>query len=356
MCSHLAMKRAPLPVSANSVSSTGFRCTEEGVTTMSTTIAAAVFRRYGGPDVLEIMRVPMPEPEAGQVLVRVEATTVNWGELAQRQGKLRALVRVNFPRFAGEIVALGGGVTEFSVGDRVWGTVDERGTVGSAAEFISVDTVRIARMPDGWGATEAVTVMAGGAAGLVGLRDKAQLRQGERLLVRGAAGGVGSIAVQIGRMLGANVTALASSRSADFVLGLGVDEVIDYRTPLSSIGNYDVVFDTRGTQMWALRRRLVPGGRMVAISFDIDHKLRSLGGVAVSHIFGERRIRFFLGHPTTALFEELTRIAEEGHLRPVVDGVFPLERIGDAQAKLEAGGVQGKVVVAIGTAGPGPSS
>ncbi len=321
-------------------------------TDATTTMAAAGFRRYGGPEVLEVMRVPVPEPAAEQVLVRVEATTVNGGELSQRQGKLRALARVKLPRFvgvdfAGEIVGLGIGVTEFSVGDRVWGTVDERGTVGSAAEFVPVDTSRIARMPDRWSASDAVTLLVGGATALVGLREKVQLREGERLLVRGAAGGVGTIAVQLGHMLGARVTALASASSADFVRGLGADEVIDYRTSFSSIGTYDVIFDTRGTELWKLRRQLASGGRMVTIAFDVDHKLRSLGGIAASRIFGERRIRFFLGHPTGDLLAELTWMTEAGHLRPVVDRVFALERIGEAQAKLEAGGVQGKVVVAV---------
>jgi NADPH:quinone reductase-like Zn-dependent oxidoreductase len=317
------------------------------------TMAAAGFSRYGGPEVLEVMRVPVPEPSGGQVLVRVRATTVNGGELSQRQGKLRALARVTLPRyvgvdFAGTVVAVGDAVTDFSVGDRVWGTVDERGTVGSAAEFVAVDIDRIALMPTGWSARDASTLIAGGATALVGLREKVHLGVGERLLVRGAAGGVGSVAVQLGRMLGAQVTALASAKSADFVRGLGADEVIDYRTPIGSLGSYDVIFDTRGTELWRLRRRLAPGGRMVTIAFDVDHKLRSLGVIVVSQLLGERRIRFFLGHPTGELFAELTRIAEEGHLKPVVDSVFPLECIGEAHARLETGGVRGKVVVTVG--------
>ncbi|MCP2627402.1 NAD(P)-dependent alcohol dehydrogenase [Mycolicibacterium smegmatis] len=319
------------------------------------TMAAAAFRRYGAPQVLEVLRVPVPQPGDGQVLVRVEATTVNGGELAQRQGKLRALARVTLPRFvgvdfAGEIVALGQDVTEFAVGERVWGTVDERGPIGSAAEYVPVEARRIARSPDGWSAEDAVTLVAGGATALVGLRDQARLHAGERLLVRGAAGGVGSVAVQIGRMLGAHVTALTSASSADFVLRLGADEVIDYRTPVASLGSYDVIFDTRGNELWSLRRHLTPRGRMVTIAFDVDHKLRSLGVIAASRIFGERRIRFFLGHPTGVLFEELTQITETGHLQPVADSVFPLERIAEAHAKLENGGVHGKVVISIGAA------
>jgi NADPH:quinone reductase-like Zn-dependent oxidoreductase len=316
------------------------------------TMAAAGFRRYGGPEVLEVMRVAMPAAGAGQVLVKVEASSVNGGEIAQRRGKLRALARVSLPRyvgidFAGEILALGPGVTEFSIGDRVWGTVDERGSVGAAAEAVAIDTGRVSRMPEGWSAADAVSVLAGAATAVVGLRDKARLRAGERLLVRGASGGVGSVAVQLGRMYGAHVTALSSQSSEQFVRGLGADEVIDYRTSLDAIGTYDVVFDTRGTDLWRLRQHLAPRGRMVAVSFDVDRKVRSLGGIAASSIFGGRRIRFFLGHPTAALIGEVARLAEDGHLQPIVDEVYPLDRIGDAHARLEAGGVHGKVVLVV---------
>lgn len=277
---------------------------------------------------------------------------MNAGEIWQRQGKLRTIARVSLPRFvgidfSGQVVELGDGVTEFSVGDRVWGTVDELGSTGSAAESVAVDSGRIARMPRGWSATDAVSLLSGATTALVGLRDKARLRRGERLLVRGAAGGVGSIAVQLGRMYGAHVTALASPTSDRFVRDLGADEVVDYRTPLASIGTYDVVFDARGTELWALRRLIAPHGRLVTISFDVEHKLRSLGGIAASRIFGGPRIQFFRGHPTASLVEEVARFAEDGHLRPIIDSVYPLERIGDAQASLEAGGVQGKIVVTI---------
>ncbi|PZR51947.1 NAD(P)-dependent alcohol dehydrogenase [Xylanimonas oleitrophica] len=313
---------------------------------------AAVFRRFGPPDVLEVVEVPRPVPARGEVLVRVEATSVNGGELAQRQGRLRRIARTRFPSFpgidfAGEIVALGAGITDVTLGDRVWGTVDERGPVGSAAEYLVVESWRVAGTPQHLTSIEAVTLLAGGATALVGLRDKVRLRAGERLLVRGAAGGVGSIAVQVGVMLGARVTALAHPASADFVRALGADEVIDYREPIEDLGRYDVIFDTRGTSLWRLRTRLAPGGRMVTIAFDLDRPWRSLGAIAVSGLLGPRRIRFFLGHPTGALFEDLRKIAEARHLRPVVDSVYPLEQIAEAHGALESGGVHGKVVVSI---------
>ncbi|WP_199538885.1 NAD(P)-dependent alcohol dehydrogenase [Desertihabitans brevis] len=312
-----------------------------------------MFRRFGPPEVLEVVEVPRPVPARGQVLIRVEATSVNGGEIAQRQGRLQRIARTRFPSFpgidfAGEIVALGDGVTDVALGDRVWGTVDERGPVGSAAEYLVVERWRLARRPPHLTSTEAVTLLAGGATALVGLRNKVRLQAGEQLLVRGAAGGVGSIAVQIGVMLGARVTALAHPASADFVRSLGAEEVIDYRTPIEDLGRFDVIFDTRGTNLWRLRRRLAPGGRMVTIAFDLDRPWRSLGAIAASGIFGPRRIRFFLGHPTGALFGELREIAEARHLRPVVDSVYPLEQIADAHAALESGGVHGKVVVGIG--------
>jgi len=314
---------------------------------------AASFARFGAPDVLDVVERPRPRAGAGEVVVRVDATTVNGGEIAQRRGKLQWIVRTALPAYpgvdlAGEIVETGPGVTTFRLGELVWGTVDERGPDGTAAEYVAAPAGRLARMPQGWTPQDAVSLVAGGATALIGLRDKARLRPGERLLVRGAAGGVGSVAVQVGKAWGAHVTALAHPRSFPFVRSLGADEVIDYRRPLSDLDRFDVIFDTRGTELWRLRRKLELSGRMVAIAFDVDRPRRSLATIAASAVFGPRRIRFFLGRPVPDLFDELRRYAEDGSLRSVADRVYPLERIQDAHAHAEAGGVHGKIVVAPG--------
>ncbi|MBY0688024.1 NAD(P)-dependent alcohol dehydrogenase [Microbacterium marinilacus] len=311
---------------------------------------AALFDRYGPAEVLRLRDLPVPTPQPDEVLVRVAASSVNGGEVAARRGALRLLTGRKFPKrtgidFAGTVAAAGPGVDDTLLDADVWGVLDERGATGSHSGYVTTTADRIVVAPRNLAPADAVSLLAGGTTGLRGLRDIADLRPGERLLVRGAAGGVGSVAVQIGKMLGAHVTGLASPRTSDFVTGLGADEVIDYRTPLSSLGKYDVVFDTRGTEHARLRRLLGRGGRLVTIAFDIDRPFASLGYIALSTLHGSTRVRLFFGTPRTELLKELTTLAEEGSLRPVVDEVYPLERIAEAHTRFERGGVAGKIVL-----------
>ncbi|MEU8380265.1 NAD(P)-dependent alcohol dehydrogenase [Streptosporangium sp. NPDC048865] len=194
-----------------------------------------------------------------------------------------------------------------------------------------------------------MTLLAGGTTSITALRDKARLRAGERLLVRGASGGVGSVAVQLGRAYGAHVTALAGARNLDFVRDLGADEVFDYATTgPADLGRFDVVLDAAiGTELGTFRRLLAPGGRMVSITFDSRHVLSSLSYVLASTVFGPRRVRFFSGNPDHRLLADLTRLVESGALRPVVDTIHPLSGIAEAHRALEAGGVRGKHVIRI---------
>lgn len=313
---------------------------------------AALFDRYGPPDVLYEGKVPVPDVRPGEVLVRVHAATVNGGELAGRAGKMRLVTGRRFPQragldFVGEITEVGASVTGPKEGQRVWGLLG-RSTFGSAAEYVAVRPRQMALAPGGLSPVEAVSLLAGGTTSITALRDKAGLRPGERLLVRGASGGVGSVAVQIGKLFGAHVTALAGARNLDFVRGLGADDVLDHRTTdPSSLGTFDVVMDTVGTEHPVYRRLLAPGGRMVAIAFDADNVAASLSYILRSTVHGSRRVRAFSGNPRHALFAELTRYVESGDLRPVVDTVHPLAEIAAAHRALEAGGVRGKHVVRV---------
>ncbi|WP_155357947.1 NAD(P)-dependent alcohol dehydrogenase [Acrocarpospora macrocephala] len=312
---------------------------------------AALFDRYGPPDVLYEGKVPVPEVKPGQVLVRVHAASVNGGELAGRAGKLRLVTGRRFPKrvgidFAGEIAEVGPSVTGLREGERVWGFLGRR--FGSAAEYVTVRPRQIALAPGNLTLVEAVSLLAGGTTSITALRDKTRLQSGERLLVRGASGGVGSVAVQLGKAFGVHVTALAGPKNLDFVRDLGADEVLDYnRTDPSALGAFDVIMDTVGTQHPAYRRLLAPGGRMVAIAFDVENLLTSVSYILGSTVHGSRRVRFFSGNPRHELFAELTRYAQNGDIRPVVDTVHPLARIAAAHRALEAGGVRGKHVIQV---------
>jgi NADPH:quinone reductase-like Zn-dependent oxidoreductase len=315
---------------------------------------AARYDRYGPPEVLYEGIAPRPGAGPGEVLVRVHASSVNGGELLGRAGRVRVVTDLVKPRgfpkgvgidFTGEVEALGRGVSDLAIGDRVWGALPRR--FGSAAEFVAVAAQRVALAPAGLDLVRAAALPVGTNV-ITALRDKARLAPGERLLVRGASGGVGSIAVQLGRAYGAHVTALASAGNLDAVRGLGAEAVFDYSTtPPTGLGPFDVVFDTVGTRLGEFRRLLAPKGRMVTIAFDIDRAFSSIMTIVASTASGSRRIRFFSGNPSRRLFADLTDLVERGAIGPVVDTVYPLADIAAAHRRLETGGVLGKLIIRI---------
>lgn len=312
----------------------------------STSMRLAVFDRYGPPEVLRETTGPVPHARADEVLVQVRAISVNGGELALRAGRMRPFTGMRFPKrigldLAGEVIDPGS--SRFAVGDRVWGTAGLR--MNTAAEYVSIAPDRIGLVPDGLDLVHAAALPVGTTA-ITALRDKAQLAPGERLLVRGATGGVGYVAVQLGKAMGAHVTALTSAANLEMAKELGADVVIDYRTA-GDLGHFDVILDTVGSDLRAFRKLLAPRGRMVAISFDLEHPFRSLGYIAVSSLHPTRWIRFFSGNPRTPLLSELGRWVDSGAIRAQVDRVFPLSEIAASHRALEQGGVRGKIVVEI---------
>ncbi|ACU36384.1 NAD(P)-dependent alcohol dehydrogenase [Actinosynnema pretiosum subsp. pretiosum] len=309
---------------------------------------AARYDRYGPPEVLYATTVPRPVAGPGEVLVRVHGSSVNGGETKARAGGIKVITGFRFPQaigmdFAGEVAGVGAGVDVVAPGDRVWGFLG-RTTRGAAAEYVVVRPGLLARAPEGVDLVEASALPGVGTTVITALRDKARLQAGERLLVRGASGGLGSVAVQLGKAFGAHVTALASRANLDFVRELGADEAVDYRTPLGELGTYDVVLDTFGDRPWAWRRLAGPNGRMVAVAF---RGVADVAYLAAAPLLPGRPLRFFSGNPGHALFADLTRYVESGAIRPVVDTVHPLERIADAHRALEAGGVRGKHVISL---------
>ncbi|MET9497235.1 NADP-dependent oxidoreductase [Streptomyces sp. NPDC006552] len=316
---------------------------------------AVLFDRYGGPEVLRVRQVARPVPGPGDVLVKVAAFSVNGGELAYRAGRLGSLGGRSFPKrigldFTGTVAGFGpaGGAHGLALGDRVWGVLGRTSGFGSGAEYVAVRPERMGRVPDGVGLVAAAALPVATTA-VTALRDKARLGPGERLLVRGAAGGVGNAVVQLAAAAGAEVTGLARAANLDFVRGLGARTAVDHHAVAPrELGRFDVVVDTVGTRLADYRALLAPGGRMVTIAFDLGRPVRSLGYLGVSALrHGRGRVRFFSGDPGRALFDDVAAHVAAGRLRPMVDTVFPLTEVAAAHRALEAGGVRGKYVVSV---------
>lgn len=331
--------------------------TARGEITM-TMMQRAQFHQYGPPEVIRLAQVPVPIPKPGEVLVRVHGASVNGGELVGRAGGLRLLMLGSpFPRgtgldFAGEVEAIEGDAGGLAAGDRVWGLLPRNqyaaGRGGSAAEYVSVPLDHVSRSPANLDLVSAAALPAVGTTAITALRDIARVREGERLLVRGASGGVGSVAVQLGKALGARVTGLASAPNLDLVTELGAHEVIDYTTVRpADLGCFDVIIDTAGSELSAYRRLLGTGGRMVTITPDPRHLLRSAAYLADSTVYRDRRVRIFFGAPRRELFADLTAYVESGAIRPVIDTIYPLADVAAAHRALEARGTRGKRVIQV---------
>lgn len=321
---------------------------------------AAISTAYGGPEVIQVQEVPRPEPKPGEVLIRIRATTVSAADWRIRSlnvprgfGLLvRLIFGVTKPRkpilgteACGEVVALGEGVTGYAPGDHV--VIFTGGTIGCHAEYRAMPTSgAIIPKPAGLTVEEAAAMSFGGTTALFFLRDQAKLRPGERVLVIGASGAVGSAAVQIARAMGASVTGVTSAGNVDLVRGLGADRVIDYtRADFTASGDrWDVILDTVGGLPFAKARKVLsPEGRVAMAVFDLSDLPAMLGNPfrrqkAIGGTTGERAED--LAH--------LARLAEAGQYRPVIDSTYPFDQIARAHARVDSRRKRGSVVVTLG--------
>jgi len=306
---------------------------------------------YGDPDVLAVTDVERPEPGPGQVLVAVAASSVNGHDALVRAGAMKIVSGRRFPiglglDFAGVVAAIGPGVDGVKAGEPVWGTVHprEKHAVAGAAEYVVVAADRVAPVPDGLSAVQAAALVVPGITALAALRGATHLAAGESVLVRGAAGGVGTAAVQLAHAFGGRVTALARARHAAALTDLGAEQVLDYRdTAPDRIGPFDVIVDTVGTDLARYRRRLTPGGRMVTVGLSGP----AIAAIAASAVFGSRRIRTFSANPRVAQLAELAEQVASGAIVPVIDGVHPLADIASAHRAFDKGGALGRQVVQV---------
>jgi NADPH:quinone reductase-like Zn-dependent oxidoreductase len=323
---------------------------------------AIVQDAYGSADVLELREIDKPEPNDGEVLLRVHAAGVDpgvWHLMTGRPYLVRAMgfglrapkVRVRGRDVAGVVESTGGNVTRFKAGDEVFGTAE-----GSFAEYVCAREDRLAPKPANLSFEQAAAVPISGLTALQGLRDAGKIQPGQKVLVIGAAGGVGSFAVEIAKAYGAEVTGVCSTNKMDLVRSIGASYVIDYTREDFADGprRYDVILDTAGNRsLTHLRRALTPKGTLVIVGGEGGGG-RWLGGFD-RQIFRAPLLSIFVGQTMRPLVSTesvndllaLKELIEAGKVTPVVDRTYPLSQAPEAIRYLAEGHARGKVVISV---------
>ena len=320
---------------------------------------AAVYTEYGTPDVVKICEVKLPEPDTNEVLVRVHAATVSTADVRLRGMNVppgfRLITRLVFgltkPRttilgseFAGEVEAIGDNVTQFRVGDRVFGA---REKLGSHAEYSVVsENEPIAHLPANLTYEEAAAVPFGALTSLVYLRDFGKIQPGQKVLINGASGALGVYGVQLAKHFGAEVTGVCSTRNLELVKSLGADAVIDYtKEDIAGSGaSYDIVYDTVGKLSFAQCKPLLKqDGRCLFAVAGIPDFLKVLW----TSVFGRQKLV-----AGVAVFKKddlmvIRELLESGELKPVLDQRYPLEQIAEAHSYVDKGHKRGSVVILV---------
>ncbi|MEU2673290.1 NADP-dependent oxidoreductase [Streptomyces sp. NPDC007164] len=305
----------------------------------------AVFQKsFGGPEVLEVVETERPKPLPGEVLVRVHASGVNPVDVFVRSG---AFPLIGEPPFGvgwdiSGVVAEAGPGARFEVGDEVYGMPFFPRAATGYAEYVAAPSRQVARKPASLDHVHAAAVPLAALTAWQGLVQAAGVKEGDRVLIHRAAGGVGHFAVQIAKAHGAHVIAMASPARHDFVRGLGANEVIDYRTTdfTEAVKDADVVFDSTAQGDLSLGV-LRPGGVLISIVEHADPDL------AVRVEAAGRRFAGISVEPDYAALEAIADLVDAGLIRPHVEETFPLEEAGKAHELVASGHVQGKIVLTV---------
>ena len=310
---------------------------------------AVEYDRYGPATVLAVRDVPRPIPGPGELLVRVRAAALNPKDVIVRSGKFRLLSGRGFPKrvgfdWSGEIAEVGAGVSGVAIGAAYYGMLDGY-QGGACAEYVAVRPTDCAPKPVRLDHVQAAAAPLAASTALQALRDVARLEPGMRLLVNGASGGVGVFAVQIARLLGAHVTSTSSAANLELCRKLGAAVALDYRAydPLVGPERFDVVFDVFGSRTLREARHVLAERGVFVKTVP---KARDLFDVVRTR-FSHPRAHLVIVRPRGRDLELVTRWLDEGTVVPVVDKVYPLDRIRDAEAHVESKHARGKVVVSI---------
>ncbi len=314
---------------------------------------AFVQNAYGSPDLLELKEVDKPRVKGNEVLVRVHAAALNAGDYFSMKGSpWLARFSVGFPQpkdyilgwdVAGQVEEVGVEVKAFKPGDSVFGACSH-----TLAEYVTATEDSFASKPANLTLEQAAAVPTAALTALQGLRDAGKIQPGRRVLINGAAGGVGTFAVQIAKALGAEVTAVCSTRNMDMLRSIGADHVVDYtQEDFTRTGQrYDLILDNVGNRSFSdCRRALTPAGILVpntghaGMGYVIQAALRSL--------FVRQQGKLFVARPNRADLEVLKDLIEAGQLRPIIDRTYRLSETAEALKQVGEGHTRGKVVILV---------
>lgn len=313
---------------------------------------------YGSSEVLKLLEVEKPSPKDDEVLVRVRAASINsldWHFMTGIPYFMRLIIGLRRPRqkirgadLAGEVEGVGKDVTRFKPGDEVYG----EGT-GTFAEYVSTSEGKLSLKPASMSFEEAASLPVAAVTALQGIRDHGQVQSGQKVLVNGATGGLGTFAVQIAKALGAEVTAVARTDKVEMVRSIGADRVIDYATEdFTRTGDkYDVLFDgVANRSLRDCRRALTPKGTMVLSGGTGSNLLGPIGTIIRAKLlspFVGQSFPQFVGNVTSEYLADLEKLIEDGKLKPVIYKTYPLEETAQGMRHMEDRSVQGKIVITV---------
>jgi NADPH:quinone reductase-like Zn-dependent oxidoreductase len=323
---------------------------------------AITYETFGSSDVLELGEVPKPHVAPDEVLVRVRAASPNpydWHFMRGLPYVARLAMGLHKPKYsilgsdvAGEVEAIGSEVTRFRPGDEVFGWV----VAGAFAEYVSVPERRLALKPANLSFDQGATVPLAALTALQGLRDVGEIQSGQKVLIIGASGGVGTFAVQLAKWFGADVTGVSSGRNLEMVRAIGADRAIDYtREDFTRSGQkYDLIFQLAGTASpSSCRHALTPKGRLVLSSGDPPGRIIGPIGRIIKALvlspFVSQTLVLLETTPNSKDLQFLAQLIEAGSIRPVIDRTYPLNEAADAIRYLETGRARGKVAISVST-------
>jgi NADPH:quinone reductase-like Zn-dependent oxidoreductase len=331
---------------------------------------ALVFKRYGRPDQIAFVDTPRPAPKPNEILVQVHAAGLNPIDNMIPKGTFKPILRFQLPAtlgsdLAGIVVEVGSRVTRFKPGDAVFASIFDVSGTGALAEFATVPEDAAALKPANLDFVQAASIPMVGLTSWQALKVRARLQPGQKVFIPAGAGGIGTFAIQLAKYLGAKVGTTTSTGNVDLVRSLGADEVIDYKKQQFEdvLRGYDAVLGTmRGDAIEKSLQILKPGSAIVSLVGPPDAAFARGRGMNVFMVFlfgllsrkilrrakaSRATYSFLFVHPDGSQLAELGKLLEAGHVRPVIDKVFPFEQAKEALAYLETGRARGKVVVQI---------